>query len=193
MPDLLGLTFDLSERTTVKTVAPKSQAEKDGFKSGDELTTLEGQAMISLADVQWVLEHAKDGSKLKAEVKRGGAAKSMSITLPPGWRRKGDFGWRDATWETFRPDMNGDDLKPDERQTLKLAETATGFRLTYVGPGAKGFQKEDIVVEVDGQRTGLASFSQFLAYIAQKKMPGDSIAVAVLRGGKEQKLQLTAK
>jgi len=193
MPDALGLGMDLNEKATVKSVTAGSPAAKDGFKAADEILTLEGQPIVSIADVQWVLERAKDNAKLKAEVKRGSGKATVTLSLPPGWRRKGDFGWRAATWSSFRPDMNGEDLKPGERQTLKLADTATGFRINYVGPGAPGLQKDDVVVEVDGLRAGIASFSLFLAHVAQKKLPGEKIAVTVLRGGKEQKVQLTAR
>jgi serine protease Do len=193
MPHLLGLVFDTDERATVKSVTPASSAEKDGFKAGDEILTLEGQPIISIADIQWVLERTKEGAKIKAEVRRGARSQSLTLSVPLGWRRKGDFGWRDSTWSSFRPDMSGEDLTASDRKTLKLTENATGFRLTYVGPGAPGFQKGDIVVEVDGQRTGLASFSLFLAYIAQKKLPGEKISLSVSRGGTEQKLQLTVR
>ena len=193
MPDGLGLSLYLNERAKVTAVAPGSSAEKDGFKAGDEIATLEGQPIISIADVQWVLERSKDGAKIKAEVKRGGNKQALTLSVPAGWRRKGNFGWREATWSSFRPDMNGEDLKPGERSSMKLADTATGFRVSYVGPGAPGLQKDDIVVDVDGQRNGISSFSLFLAHVAQRKLPGDKISVTVLRGGKEQKVQLTAK
>ncbi len=193
VPDVLGLQLDIDERATVKAVTPGAPAEKDGFKPGDEIVAMEGQPILSIADVQWVLERAKDGAKPKAEVRRGGTKQTLALSLPPGWRRKGDFGWRAATWSSFRPDMAGEDLKPNERSMLKLADTATGFRISYVGPGAPGFQKDDVVVEVDGQRAGISSFSLFLAYVAQRKMPGDKIAVTVSRGGREQKVQLSAK
>ncbi len=193
MPDVLGLSLDLNERATLKSVAAGSPAEKDGWKAGDAILTLEGQPIVSIADVQWVLERAKDGAKLKASVDRGGQKQPLTLSLPPGWRRKGDFGWREATWASFRPDMNGEDLKPGERQTMKLSDTATGFRVSYVGPGARGLQRDDVVVEVDGQRSGITNFSLFLAHVAQKRMPGDKISLTVLRGGQEQKLQLTAR
>ncbi len=193
MPDVLGLSLDLAERATVKDVAAGSSAEKDGFKPGDEILTLEGQPLISIADVQWVLERAKDGSKLKAELKRGGSRMSLPLSLPPGWRRKGTFHWREATWASFRPDLGAEDLKPDERAALKLGPNSTAFRVTYAGPGASTFQKGDVVVEVDGQRQGLSTFSLFLAHVAQKTLPGSKISFTVLRAGKEQKLQLTAR
>src|SRR5262249_34183826 len=70
-PDVLGLTFDVKERATLKDVISGSAAAQAGFKAGDQLLTLEGQPLLSIADVQWVLHNANDGAKLKAEVKRG--------------------------------------------------------------------------------------------------------------------------
>lgn len=193
MPDALGLVLDLGEKAKVKSVRADSPAEKDGVKAGDDIVALEGQPILSIADVQWVLERSKDGAKLKADVRRGGDKQTLTLSLPAGWRRKGDFDWRAATWETFRPDMSGESLKTDERRSLKMTDLSTGFRITYAGPGAPNFQKGDIVVEVDGQRTGITSFSLFLAHVAQKKLPGEKIHFTVLRGDKEMKLQLTAK
>jgi len=37
------------------------------------------------------------------------------------------------------------------------------------------------------------NLSAFLAYTAQKKMPGDKVLVKALRGGKEVPVQLTAR
>jgi S1-C subfamily serine protease len=193
MPDALGLSLDLAERAVVKDVAAGSSAAKDGFKAGDRIMTLDGQPILSVADVQWVLERAKDGAKIKADVLRGEGKQSLSLTVPAGWRRKATFDWRAATWESFRPDMAAVDLTAEERTALKLGPTATGFKVSYAGPGAKVLQKGDVVVEVDGQRAGLTNFSLFLAYVAQKTMPGQKINLVVNRGGQETKAQLTAR
>lgn len=176
MPDALGLAFDVKERTTVKSAT--ASAEKDGFRAGDELVRLEGQPLVSIADVQWVLEHAKAGP-LRAEIRRGGETKTLRLTLPPGWRRNGDFAWRDATWGAFRPDMN--------------AETAEGgIRVTYAGPGVRpsGLQKDDLIVEVDGRR--FPTFSLLLAYVAQERKRDEKMSVRVIRAGSERRLELVA-
>ena len=51
MPEVVGLTLDPKEKATVKSVARGSWAEKDGFKADDEILSLEGQAILSIADV----------------------------------------------------------------------------------------------------------------------------------------------
>ena len=171
MPDAVGLSFDVKERATVKSAT--GSAAKDGFRAGDEVLTLEAQPLVSIADVQWVLERAT-GASLLAEIRRGGKTEVLPLTLPAGWRRNGDFSWRDATWGTLRPDFDG-------------KGEAGGLRITR---GGAGLEPDDLVVEVDGRR--FESFSRFLAYLAQEKKPGEKLGITVLRAGKERKLDATA-
>lgn len=192
MPGALGLEFDTEERARVKSVAAGSPADKAGFQGKDDLVSLEGQPLVSVADIQWVLEHAAENSALKAEVQRGAASLSLTLALPPGFRRKGDFSWRAATGETFRPDMIAETLAPDERRKRNFGEGAIALRITSAGAG-EAIQKDDVLVEVDGQRTGLSSFSDFLAYVAQKKTPGEKLALTLLRDGKEVHRQVTVR
>ena len=186
MPDTLGLSLDRNERATVSAVAAGSSAEKDGFKAGDQILSLEGQPLVSIADVQWVLTQAKKATRLKAEVKRGVAAQSLTLSLPAGWRRKGDISWRGSN-EIISPIPDeSEDLPADEKKKLGLAAAATAIRVKWAG---RGFQRDDVIVEADGKRTWTAS--ELLAYVAQQRMPGDKLSLTVLRAGKEQKLQLT--
>src|SRR5882672_10326765 len=71
MPDAVGLSLDLKERATVKSVAPGSPAEKGGFKAGDAIVRLQGQPILSVADVQWVLHNARTPCRIEAELDRG--------------------------------------------------------------------------------------------------------------------------
>ena len=188
MPDWLGLEMDLSERATVESVKPGSSAERDGFKAGDEILTLGGQPIVSIADLQWALKHAK-GKRLRAKVLRGGSTRVVTLSLPRNWRRKGDFAWRAST-EIFRPIPEGShDLTADERKARGLPPDAVAIVLRWDHRRA-GLEKGDLIVEIDGLRKGMTT-SDFYAYCAQKKMPGDTIRVKVLRGGKEFSKTLT--
>ena len=122
MPDWLGLTLDPDERPTVKSVARGSSAKKDGFKRGDQIKTLDGQPIISIADVQWVLEHADDTARIQAKVRRNGATLDLALSLPSGWRRKGDFSWR-ASNEVFSPVGVGQPLTKGQRKELGLDDS----------------------------------------------------------------------
>lgn len=72
MPETIGLVLNPKERGAVTAVAPGSAADKAGFKEGDRLLRLDGQPLLSIADVQWVLHQAGERAKLSAEVERGG-------------------------------------------------------------------------------------------------------------------------
>ncbi len=70
-PKVLGLILDPKERAKVQRVEVGSLAEKAGFKQGDNILSLQGQPLLSIADVQWVLHQAApEGATLKAVVKR---------------------------------------------------------------------------------------------------------------------------
>lgn len=190
MPSVLGLELDLSERATVKAVASGSQAEKDGFKVGDEILTLRGQPILSIADVQWVLHQSqKEPDQLNAQVKRDGASRPLMLTLAKDWRKKGDFSWR-ACNNIISPLPEGShDLTADEKKELGLPGSSIAIRVMWAN---RGFLKNDVIVEVDGQRSGMTA-SDFLAFSVQKKKPKDKIALTVLRAGQELKMQVEAK
>ncbi len=187
LPDVVGLLLDPDERATVKDVTPNSPAAQGGFKPGDEIMTLDGQPLVSIADVQWVLHRAKDSASLKAEVKRGGSAATATLALPAGWREKGTVKGHGSF--VYRPISDAEDLSPAERRGLGLSDSAIGIKITWPD---FGLQKDDVIVEIDGKRSGM-NLSDFLAYTAQKKAPGDKILVKALRGGKEVAVQLTAR
>src|SRR5581483_8235719 len=98
MPDAVGLSLDLKERATVKAVAEGSAAEKGGFRAGDAIRRLQGQPVLSVADVQWVLQNAKAPGTIEAEIERDGRPAKASIALAEGWRRGEDFTWRVQVW-----------------------------------------------------------------------------------------------
>jgi hypothetical protein len=197
-PKALGLVLDPKERATVKAVTPGSPAERDGFRPGDAIATLDGQPLLSIADVQWLLHNTGDTGVLKAEVRRAGQAVPLTLTLDPGWRRRDDISWRASSWDLRRMTTGGltlEDLPTADRREAGLADGALALRVKYVGQfgahaAAKqaGFQKDDVIVTVNG-RSDRMTEGDWMATLAQKTRPGDRVAVTVLRGG--QKVDLT--
>ena len=198
MPDTVGLALDRLEKAVVKSVAAGSLATKAGFQRGDEILTLAGQPLLSIADVQWVLHHAEDSGTLVAEVKRGGKTQKLSLKLEPGWRKKSDISWRTTTWDLRRMGLGGlwlESLPAADKKSAGLEDDALALRVRHVGQYGEhavamraGFQKGDIVVAFDG-RTASMSEADLLALAVQKRMPGEKVAVTVLRGGKRIELQ----
>src|SRR5205085_7685000 len=56
-PKAIGLILDPKECATVLRADPGSLAQKAGFQAGDKIKKLNGQPLLSFADVQWVLHH----------------------------------------------------------------------------------------------------------------------------------------
>ena len=199
IPDVIGLAMDSSTAATVKSVVPGSAAQKAGFQPGDTLRELAGQPLLSIADIQWVLHNARAADELPVQVQRGDMMLRLRLALENGWRRKQDISWRATTWDLRRMATGGmrlEDLPAPERQSRGLEPQKLALRVKHVGQYGEhavakqlGFQKEDVIVSVDGRRDRLTE-SDFLALAMQQKKPGDKLAVSVLRGNQELSFQL---
>lgn len=199
MPDVVGLRFDPTERARIKTVERGSAADRAGWKAGDEILSLEGQPMLSLADVQWVLHQAGSTARLQAQIRRAGRTLPLNLPLPEGWRRGGDLSWRASTWDLRRMATGGlvlKELAAAKRRDLQLTDTQLGLVVDYVGlygahaAGKKaGFLKDDVLLSVDG-RSDRLSESGLLGFLLQKRMPGETVPVKVWRAGERLSLEL---
>jgi hypothetical protein len=199
-PRILGLVVDPASRATLRDVTPASSAARDGFKPGDELVSLEGQPILSIADIQWVLHHAGSAGKLKAEVLRAGKTVPLALTLDAGWRRRDNLSWRATSWDLRRMATGGlllESLTPDQRKQAGAPAEGLALRVKHVGEyGAHavakqaGVRKEDVVVGVDGKTQPMTE-SELLAYLVSEKKPGDLVPFTVLRSG--AKLEMTIR
>lgn len=196
-PKALGLVLDPKEKAKVKQVVASSSAEDDGFLAGDEIVSLSGQPLLSIADVQWVLHHAGESDKLKAEVLRDGQMRPLTFTLAKGWRQLDDISWRATSWDLRRMTLGGLRLEPlpeDLRRERKLPSDQLALLVKHVGQYNEhavakraGFLKNDVLIAIDGDRSPLTE-SGLMAKLLQTKHPTDRITVTVLRGA--QRLEL---
>jgi len=201
-PKILGLIADPKTASTLAQVTPGSPAEKDGFRAGDEIIGLEGQPILSVADIQWVLHHAGATGKLRAQVRRAGATVALPLTLEAGWRRKDDIAWRASSWDLRRQVLGGfiaQDLTDAERREAGLPNTGMALRVKHVGQYSPhdvakraGVQKDDILTGVDG-RTERIRESDLLGRLMQEKKPGDRTAFTALRRGQTLQFTITAQ
>jgi serine protease Do len=199
MPAVIGLTFDSMQKAKIKSVSKASIAEKAGFKAGDVIVALDGQPILSIADVQWVLHHATQPAVLKADLLRGKKKETLTLSLSNDWRRHADISWRTTTWDLRRMASGGlvlKDATADERRKAKLSDSTLGLRVEYVGQygdhaaGQKaGFKKDDLLISVDGQ-TGHMTESDLFGYLLQNRMAGTQVPVTVLRAGSKVDLVL---
>ena len=199
-PKTLGLIFNPKEAATLEKVEKSSIAEKAGLQAGDAILSLDGQPLVSIADVQWVLHNTPaEGRKVITRIMRGGEDQRVVLTLPAGWKRSGDLSWRSSTWGMRRMATGGillEDVSAADRAKLKVPEGSMALRAKHVGQygphaAAKnaGFLAGDVIVEFDG-KTDFTSESSLLAHGVTKLKPGDKVPVTLLRGGKKMTLTL---
>jgi hypothetical protein len=189
-PETIGLVLSGDQAAHVDSVAPGSVAARAGFLAGDDLVTLAGQPLVSIADVSWVLHHAPDAGTLQAVVKRGAAGKGLTIALPAGWRKNSDITRRVGTWPMRAMATGGlklDPLPVDEaaqrglKGKMALIVTHLGAQGKHGAAKNAGFQKGDVLVEVEGKSQPLTE-SELIGQILEKTKPGVQVKTVVLRG-----------
>ena len=198
-PKILGLVLDPKERATISSVEPGSLSEQAGFKAGDVIRTLNGQSLLSMADIQWVLhQFSAQGGMLNAEVLRDNKSVPVTLKLPEGWRRAGDLSWRSSSWGLRRMSLGGlllESIDSSDRPK-DLPADAMALRVKHVGqygPHATaknaGFQVGDVIVSYDG-KTNLLRETDLLAYGVTARKAGDRVPVTIIRGAKKLSLTL---
>ena len=189
-PETIGLTLAADGVAHVKSVASGSLAASGGVGLGDDLVSISGQPLVSIADVAWALHRAAESGPLAIVVRRGGVEKTLAISLPVGWRAKADISRRVGTWEMRAMALGGlklEDLADDTRAGRNIPQNAMALSVNHVGQyGAHalaknaGFIKDDVLIECDGLSNRISE-SELIGRLLRTRKPGELVAVAVLR------------
>ena len=198
-PETIGLTLATDHAARVESVAEGSIAAAAGLRAGDALLSLEGQPLISPADVSWVLHRTTGAAIILAVAKRNDAAGIFPLILPAGWREAADISKRVGTWSMRGMALGGlilDEPTDEERAKLGIAKDHMALRAKGVGAYGKhaaaknaGFQKEDIITELDGSSARITE-GMAIGRLLRAHKPGDKVKTTVLRGGKSVELSL---
>ena len=194
-PRTIGLTLDPKKSATILAVEKESYAGKAGLQPGDSLTELEGQPLLSIADVQWVLNSANPaGATLRGKRTRGDTVEAFALELPKAWRKRDDFAWRASTWGLRRAALGGIFFKPgtgpDEG---KLVIEHVGAFAPHDLAKRAGFQKGDVLVSWDG-KSDFTRETDLICHMLQTRAGNrDPVRVTVLRDGREKELKLAVR
>ena len=91
--------------------------------------------------------------------------------------------------------FSGDDLKPDEKKQLGLAEKRAVFRqdkFVHSTLKAIGVQKDDVVIGNNGKEIE-GTMDTFLVYVRRNFLVGDKVTFNLLRDGKKVDAEMTLK
>jgi serine protease Do len=197
-PETLGMTLSVTDTLRIDQVAPNSAAAKAGLQPGDLINTFNNQPLISVADAAWVLHRSPATGSLPITLRRNGEAISLSIALEPDWRYKTDISRRVGAWSLRGMTTGGlvledlDDTARSERglDTQSLALWVKG--LGQYGPHGlakrSGFQKDDILIEIDGIKNRLPE-SELLGRLLTDPKGKHPLSITLLRN--KNRLALT--
>ena len=198
-PETIGLTLAGDQVAEVASVENGSAAQKAGFLPGDVLLSLAGQPLVSPTDVNWVLHHTEDAANLETLVRRGGGEIKLKVVLPAGWRAAADPAKRVGFWSMRGMATGGmvlEDVPDDERARRGFTNAQLALLVKSVGQYGKhaaakkaGFQKDDVVVEIDGVTTRTTESGLVDRFLASR-MPGTKVKAVVLRGDMRVELEL---
>jgi serine protease Do len=196
LPDNVGLHIDPRDGRRVERVEPDGPAARAGIAPGDEITHANGQPVVSIADVQWVLHNTPDEDAARVELtrRRGGQSETNTLTLAKGWR-KTDFLWRGSRWGLkpqpgfWAPAMTDvqltkfGDAVPDGARPLRVQWINVGRAEGRAARDA-GLREGDVIVGYEGKPITFATPEAFQMHVRLKRRAGETMKLAVLRDGK---------
>lgn len=193
MPSAIGLKMDSREQNRVASVIAGSPAAQAGIQSGDVFTSVDGQRILTQADLARVLELTPPSATLPAEIQRQGNAVRVNLKLSGDWRRGVEPTWRESL-HVAGPGGGfwGQRLGNSERRPLGIAEDAMAVKVTFIwaDPTRKsGLQVGDIVVEFDGHRDDWL-INQIHGHLHLHRNYADTVPLTVQRGSETKMLKL---
>jgi hypothetical protein len=196
-PKSLGLILDPEKCATVASVVPDSPAAAAGFIAGDAVESMNGQPLLSLADVQWVLHNTdSNGGPIAVQIVRDGKPLTIQWQLNKGWRDRDDISWRASAWELRRIALGGMQLEKCDSRPQGRPGNAMALRIRHVGQFAPhdiaknaGFEAGRIVVSYDG-RTDLLRETDVLVHGLRTHASFRRVPVELLSGAERFTLEL---
>jgi serine protease Do len=157
LADSFGLKTNAGALVT--DVKPGSPGAKAGLKSGDVITSIDGQPIDSASRLGITVAEAAPGSKLELDILRDGATQRIPVTTVV--RTNADRRGGDESVESSTDDqgvLNGvgvADLDAASRRDLDLPERLNGAVITGVDPESAaaraGIREGDVILEIDRQ------------------------------------------
>lgn len=196
LPENIGLEIDARDGIRVSSVEPASPAGQAGIKPDEDVTHMNGQAITSIADMQWVL-HSIPNSESTVQVQTSKSGEH-EVRLPRGWKRT-DFSWRGSLW-SLSPRLRVwmPELGEAERDKLGIPADQKPLLVRWINrnePGGKaafdsGLREGDIVIELAGEPVRLTT-QQFSMHMKLNYDVGNKLPLTVLRDGKRHEIAVS--
>jgi serine protease Do len=197
----LGLGLDEDVRgAAVASVEEGSAAERDGLKSGDVITAVDGEKVESMQKLRTLIGHTAPGTKVKLTVMREGGRKEVAVTLGtrPGEQplaQAGENGGEDEA--AVLEGLSVRDATPRLARHMNLPTDLSGPVIINVEPrtpaARSGLRPGDLILEVDRQAVDDAADFVDQVKAARKEHPDRPVLLTVQRGGAQVFVALAAR
>lgn len=196
LPQQIGLNLSVRDGRSVAEIVKGSAASTAGVQPGQKISTANGQAITSIADLQWVLHRVPNRANelIQLRFENGGIA---TVRTSENWKEN-DISWRASLW-TVSPILRmwTPALTEAQKEEQKIDVEGGALQVKFINrgkPGGKaaydaGVRQGDVIIALNGQP--LPDDNQhFNMMIKLNYKVGDTIELTVLRKGKRQTIQL---
>ena len=192
-PANIGIAIDPQRQNRVAAVSPASPASRSGIRAGDQLKSVNGQRILTLADFSRVLEKSPRNGRLAITFQRAGTSATRQLQLSGDWRRGSDPSWRESL-HVAGPNCGlwGKKLSDSEKQKHGIPAEQLGLKVTFIwGTHSRraGLRIGDIIVALDGIRRDM-TIQQLHSYPMLEKNYGATMPILVRRGKRQLSLTI---
>lgn len=169
----------------VEAGGPAAQA---GIVRGDVVLSVEGRPVNTFADWQTATAAVRPGQEVEITLRHGDEVKTVTVTPV---ERNGRLHWGLQLYfdGSFGPFGEGPFGFRFRTPPVLLDGSALVVEVVPDGPAARaGLRVGDRIVAVDGERLGLTTD---LAERIAGHRPGDTVALTIVRDGREQEVEVT--
>lgn len=194
LPDNLGIHVDPRDGQIVEEVQPRSPAATAGIRPGQRILRANGQPIISIADLQWVLHNLPTAdARVQLFVANPDARLSTHdlVLSSPTWKRT-DVSWRGSMWNV-RPRMRvwTPDASADEARRLGLPRGQKALKVKWINRGSDegraafqaGLREGDFIVAIEGKPVRF-DHRALNTYVKLNYKPGQTLPVTLRRNGR---------
>jgi hypothetical protein len=197
LPDQIGLHIDRKDGATIEKVDPDSPAAQAGLTAGERILTINGQAITSIADMQWVLHHIPN-EKASLTV-TGSESGERTVRVEKGWKEY-DISWRGSMW-SVAPKLRVwmPILASARRKDLGIDDEHTALQVKWINRNSEGgksafesgLREGDVVIALDGKPLPQGTDNKQLnAQIKLNYKVGDELPLTVLRNGRKVEVKV---
>lgn len=192
LPNNIGLEIDPKDGLKINRVIAGSAAEKAGLKVGQSVAYMNGQLILSIADIQWVLHHLPN-TATNIRIRPWNSNREHVLTTRIGWK-KTDISWRGSLWNLHpRLRVYMPAAKPNELKQLNLPAGQHALKVQWINNGSAegqaalkaGLKLNDFIIAMAGKPfEKTIDHDIFNAQVKLNYKSGQKLPLTLMRNGK---------